>query len=154
MKKHDNFWYVLYTKPNAELKVADRLLSFGIKSFAPTRTEFRQWSDRKKKIEAPLLTSMVLVQIAPVNFNNVFEVAGVVRYLFFNGERARVRQEEVDAMEYYLLQKHKSQEKGLKVGDTIVVPHIEAKGKLLRVQGKKCLVKLEKLGCTVSFQLT
>jgi transcriptional antiterminator RfaH len=148
-----DYWYVVYTKSNAELKVADRLLSIGINSFAPTRTEFRQWSDRVKKIEVPLLTSMVLVQLQSSEFKDVFEVNGVLRYLFVNGVRAIVKQEEVDAMMYYVDQKHKVQEEALKEGDVIVVPHMKVEGELLRIKGKKCLVKLEKLGYTVSFQL-
>jgi transcriptional antiterminator RfaH len=153
MKNSSDYWYVLYTKPNAELKVAQRLLNIGVQSFAPTRIEYRKWSDRVRKLDVPLLTSMVLVQLAPVNFNDVFEVPGVVRYLFFNGEKARVKQEELVAMQFYVSQKHKLEKEILRVGDIVDVPHLESKGELLRIKGEKCLVKLEKLGYTVSFKL-
>ena len=57
-------WYVLYTKPRNELKVMERLLNADFEAYTPFKTEIRQWSDRKKKIKVPLLTSMVLVKVA------------------------------------------------------------------------------------------
>ena len=95
-------WFVVYTKPRTELKVSQRLSVLGIENYTPTRMEVRQWSDRKKKILVPLLPSMVLVNIHEKEVNKVFEVAGVVRYLFENQKRAEVSNEEVLAMKYYL----------------------------------------------------
>ena len=75
-------WFVIYTKPRTEIKVSQRLSVLGIENYTPTRMEVRQWSDRKKKILVPLLPSMVLVNIHEKEVNKVFEVIGVVRYLF------------------------------------------------------------------------
>ena len=60
-------WYVLHTKPRSEKKVEEELLSLGIHAYCPTRSEVRIWSDRKKKIDAPVLPSMVLVNIDDKN---------------------------------------------------------------------------------------
>ena len=95
-------WFVLIPKPRTEIKVSQRLSVLGIENYTPTRIEVRQWSDRKKKILVPLLPSMVLVSIHEKEVNKVFEVAGVVRYLFENQKRAEVSNEEVLAMKYYL----------------------------------------------------
>ena len=54
-------WYVLHTKLRCEKKAQEQLLSMGIKAYCPTRNEIRLWSDRKKRIEVPVLPSMVLV---------------------------------------------------------------------------------------------
>ena len=43
-------WYVLHTKPRCEKKVEEQLLSFGINAYCPKRSEFKLWSDRKKKV--------------------------------------------------------------------------------------------------------
>ena len=56
-------WLVLYTNPRAEMKVAQRLEKIGVEAYCPARMEIRQRSDRKKKIWAPLLPSMVLVNL-------------------------------------------------------------------------------------------
>ena len=84
-------WYVLFTKPRSEKKVEKQLLSLGINAYCPTRPEIRFWSDRKKRIEVPVLPSMVLVNIDDNEINKVFKCSSVVRYMFWLGKRALVR---------------------------------------------------------------
>ena len=43
-------WFVLYTKPNQEIKVVEQLKEMGISCYCPTVTIIKQYSDRKKKI--------------------------------------------------------------------------------------------------------
>lgn len=89
-------WYVVYTKPKWEKKVADKLKQLGVECYCPLITQVKQWSDRKKKIEVPLFNSYVFVQIADSERNSVFQVAGVVRYLFWLGKPAVVKNEEIE----------------------------------------------------------
>jgi transcriptional antiterminator RfaH len=145
-------WFVLFTKPKNELKVTERLRSIGIEGYAPCKIEVRQWSDRKKKVLVPLLPSMVLVSLQDKQVDQVFEVPGVVRYLFEHGKRAKVSNEEVLAMKSYLENTYTAQ-KELEVGDTVKVPLLEQEATLLSIKGKKCLAQLQKLGAIVSFQL-
>ena len=56
-------WYVIYTKPKNEKKVAERLQQIEIEVFCPLVTVVKQWSDRKKKIQIPLFNSYVFVFI-------------------------------------------------------------------------------------------
>ena len=146
-------WFVIYTKPRTEIKVSQRLSVLGIENYTPTRMEIRQWSDRKKKITLPLLPSMVLVNIHEKEVNNVFEVAGVVRYLFENQKRAEVSNKEVLAMKYYLENTYYSNKKELVIGEIVKVPLLEKEATVISVKGKKCLAQLKKLGAKVSFQL-
>jgi transcriptional antiterminator RfaH len=146
-------WFVVFTKPRAELKVSQRLTVLGIENYTPTRIEVRQWSDRKKKILVPLLPSMVLVNIHKKEVNKVFEVAGVVRYLFENQKRAEVSNEDVLAMKYYLENTYYSKQNELAVGEIVKVPLLEDEATVISVKGKKCLAQLIKLGAIVSFQL-
>jgi len=89
-------WYVVYTKPKWEKKVADKLQQLGIKCYCPLVTQVKQWSDRKKKVEVPLFNSYVFVQIADTERSSVFQVAGVIRYLFWLGKPAIVKDEEIN----------------------------------------------------------
>jgi transcriptional antiterminator RfaH len=146
-------WFVIYTKPRTEIKVSQRLSVLGIENYTPTRMEIRQWSDRKKKTLVPLLSSMVLVSIHEKEVNKVFEVAGVVRYLFEKGKRAEVSNEEVLAMKYYLENTYYSKQKELAVGKTVKVPLLEEEATVISVKGKNCFAQLKKLGAIVSFQL-
>ena len=147
-------WFVLFTKPRNELKVYDRLTALGITAYTPTKIEVRQWSDRKKKVIVPLLPSMVLVSFRKQDSDTVFNVPGVVRFLFENGKRASVSNDEVVAMQCYLDRSYPKQTKSLLVGDTVKVPLLDQEGILLSVKGKNCIAQLEKLGALVSFQLS
>ena len=79
-------WYVIHTKPRGEKKAEEQLLSLGINAYCPTRNETRLWSDRKKRIQVPVLPSMILVNIDEKDINRVFECSGVVRYMFWLGK--------------------------------------------------------------------
>ena len=153
MSKISKKWFVLCTKPRNELKVLDRLTSIGVEAYTPCRIEVRQWSDRKKKTLVPLLPSMVLVSLQEKQIEQVFEVPGVVRYLFEHGKRASVSNEEVLAMKSYLETVVQKESKTLAVGDLVKVPLLEQEAILLDIKGKKCLAQLQKLGAIVSFQL-
>lgn len=89
-------WYVVYTKPKWEKKVAEKLVQAGIECYCPLITQIKQWSDRKKKVEVPLFNSYVFVQLPDADRNTVFAVPGVVRYLFWLGKPAIVRDEEIN----------------------------------------------------------
>jgi len=92
-------WYVLHTKPRQEKKVADSLNSIGIEVYCPLVTQMKQWSDRKKKVQVPLITSYVFVNIEEYQREAVFKVSGIVRYLFWLGKPAVVRAIEIEALQ-------------------------------------------------------
>ena len=123
-------WYVIYTKPRNEKKVAERLLQIGITAYCPMITMMKQWSDRKKKVAVPLLNSYVFVFLDDKEREKVFEVSGVVRYLFWLGKPAIVRDEEIEALKEGLKNTIASFEvKGIKVGDLLPIPSGPFQGK-------------------------
>ncbi len=91
-------WYVLYTQPRQEKKVAEGLQKIGVESFCPLVTVMKQWSDRKKKVQLPLINSYVFVNIEENNRDVVFVVPGIVRYLFWLGKPAVVRAIEIEVL--------------------------------------------------------
>ena len=95
-------WFVLYTKPHHEIKVARALEKIGIKSYCPVINKLKQFSDRKKKVTMPLLSSYVLVKIANNDRNKVFGVPGIIRYVYWLGKPAVVRDQEIELMQNYL----------------------------------------------------
>ena len=116
-------WYVIYTKPKNEKKVADRLQFIGVEVYCPLVTVVKQWSDRKKKVQIPLFNSYVFVNIEDKERENVFQVQGVVRYLFWLGRPAVVRDEEIEALKEGLRETIVSYEvRGIKVGDLLPIP--------------------------------
>ena len=92
-------WFVVYTRPKQELKVAQQLSAHGITNYCPTITVFKQYSDRKKKVIKPLLSSYVMVQLEEKERNKVFSCSGIVRYLFFLGKPAVVPASQINLMQ-------------------------------------------------------
>ena len=91
-------WFVLYTKPNFEIKVAEGINLLGINAYCPVYTKIKQYSDRKKKVQKPLLPSYVLVKLLDEDRPKVFDIRGAVRYLFWLGKPAEVREEEIEML--------------------------------------------------------
>ncbi|OYQ32151.1 antitermination protein NusG [Flavobacterium cyanobacteriorum] len=95
-------WYVLYTNPRAEKKVAAQLTALGMDVYCPLVTKVQQWSDRKKKIKTPLFTSYVFINIDEQHRDKVFSIKGVARYLYWLGKPAVVRDEEIAEIKKWL----------------------------------------------------
>ena len=91
-------WFVIYTKPNFEIKVAEGINSIGLNAYCPVYTEIKQYSDRKKKVTKPLLKSYVLVQLTDADRTKVFSIPGVLRYVFWLGKPAEVRAKEIEIL--------------------------------------------------------
>ena len=97
MRKHTPpKWYAIYTNPRAEKQVNERLVEAGIETFLPLHKTYRRWSDRKKLIEKPLLSSYVFVKVVPVDFPKVYTTQGVVRFVSFEGKPAWIPQNQID----------------------------------------------------------
>jgi len=95
-KKTDPKWYAVYTKPRAEKMVRDRLMEANIEVYLPLQKTFRIWSDRKKLIEKPLLSSYVFVKVCPVTFPKVYQVKGIVKFVTFQGQPASIPENQID----------------------------------------------------------
>ena len=95
-KQVDPKWYAIYTNPRAEKQVRDRLLETGIEVFLPLQKTYRIWSDRKKLVEVPLLSSYVFVKVKPIEYPKVYQTSGVVRFVTFEGQPASIPQNQLD----------------------------------------------------------
>ncbi len=82
-QKHINNrkWQVMYIRPNFEKKVASKLKEKAIEHFLPTRTEIRQWHDRKKKIVVPVFPGYLFVKVNEADSLQVYLIDGFVRFL-------------------------------------------------------------------------
>ena len=147
-------WYVVYTKPKWEKKVAERLDAIGIISYCPLITKVSQWSDRKKTVSVPLFNSYLFVQIDDKQRNLVFEVPGAIRYLFWLGKPAVVKNEEIETIKNWLSAPNEFEVTvdQWKKGDTIVLESGPFKSQSAVVQEVKqnhYLLVLESLGCVL-----
>lgn len=123
-------WFVLYIKPKNEKKAALQLAELGFTVYCPLITETRQWSDRKKKIETPLLPSYIFVKLTEKERELVFQVPGVVRYLFWLGKPAIVKDAEIEILQQWLKNDAlDARVVGLQPGDKMAISKGPFKGK-------------------------
>jgi transcriptional antiterminator RfaH len=151
-------WYVVYTKPKWEKKVAEQLTAFGVECYCPLITVVRQWSDRKKKVELPLFNSYVFVQLEEKDRNLVFQSAGVVRYLFWLGSHAIVKDYEIDTIKKWLSSPEKCDVSlaAFKIGDKIILesgPFVTQEATVQEIKNTHYVLVLESLGCTLKMDL-
>jgi transcriptional antiterminator RfaH len=96
LDSHEDKWYALYTRPRAEKLVFQRLVEEGIETFLPLQKTYRMWSDRKKLVEKPLLSSYIFVKTNNRNFPRVYKTNGVVRFISFEGQPVSIPQNQID----------------------------------------------------------
>ena len=156
---HTKNWYVLYTKPRHEKKVADRLTAAGYEVYCPLHKIKRKWSDRIKTVEEPLFRGYVFIHIEDAKREEVFSYPGTVRYLFWLRRPAVVREEEIAAIQKWL---------GHYAHDALQIEEItpgsyvritsgqfmNEEAILLNQSRSKAVVQLKELGIQLSLDLT
>lgn len=147
-------WYVVYTKPKWEKKVAERLNELGIVTYCPLIAKESQWSDRKKIISVPLFNSYIFVQLEEKERNKIFAVTGAIRYLFWLGKPAIVKDTEIESIKSWLAipEEFDVAVEEWKKGDKIVLdsgPFMNQSAVIHEVKQNHYVLILESLGCVL-----
>lgn len=151
-EKDKSVWYACYTHPKSEKKVDERLKEEGFTSFLPQITVIKQWSDRKKKVQIPLIPSIIFVKIEPLELSNVLKVYGVSNVVRYLGKPAIIKDFEIENLK--IITEHKPEFQNVTgfqfdKGSIVRVTKGQLAGLIgtsVRHQGKyKVLIELEKL---------
>ncbi len=144
-------WYAVYTNPRAEKLVHSRLQEESVESFLPLQKTYRKWSDRKKLILKPLLSSYVFVKVVPKEFIKVYKTNGVVKFVSFEGQPVAIPQKQIDNLRLIIDSNAEVEvtteqfEKGNLV-EVINGSMIGLTGELIRVGGRKrVIIRIDKL---------
>jgi transcription antitermination factor NusG len=130
----------------------------GIEVYCPMVSEVRQWSDRKKKIDTALFTSYVFVKLKEKDREQVFQVTGVVRYLFWLGKPAIVKDEELQTIRNWIEDDNVMEMTvaDFSPGDRMTIPtgvFKDQEGLIKDVGKNKMRLVLLGLGCTVTVKI-
>ncbi len=142
-------WYAVYTKPRSEKKLADRLNDKGIEAYLPMRRTLKQWSDRKKMVNEPLISSYVFVNVPREDYFEVLNTPGAVKYIWFCGKPAVIPANQIQVLKLIIDQDLEIDcvSTGLRQGTHVKVisgPLKELTGELLNYAGKhKVMVRLD-----------
>jgi transcriptional antiterminator RfaH len=147
-------WFAIYTRPKNEKKVVEGLERIGVEVYCPMVKQIKQWSDRKKQVEIPLINSYVFVNIEEKKRNIVFEVTGVVRYLFWLGKPAIIKDLEIEALKENLKGILSAVEvNGIQPGDSLIIskgPFQGKEGVVSQVDKNKIRLVLKELGFLIT----
>jgi transcription antitermination factor NusG len=147
-------WYVLYTKPRHEKKLAECLQSKGWVVYCPLKKMTKQWSDRKKVVEEALFPSFIFIQCEERDRNQVFSHASAVRYLYWLRKPAIVRSEEIESIRHWMGEVNHASitvepiPVGLKVR-LVAGPLMGQLGKVKEHRGGQTTIVLDQLGIQV-----
>jgi len=147
----DRKWYAVYTHFNNEKKVASQLTRKGIEAYLPLQKILRQWSDRKKWVEEPLIRSYVFVHITLFEAEVLRFTPGIASIVSFGGRFVPITQQEMDLLHLICGQQPEVMDspQDLFAGDMVEViagPLLGIRAELTSWKGKqKVIVRIEAL---------
>lgn len=153
-------WHAVYTRARNEKRLVDRLGEKGIEAYTPLRKVLKQWSDRKKWVEEPLIPSYVFVHIDPEDYLPVLNTQGAVRYVFFSGKAATIPENQVETLKRLM---HSQEEVALMPatfapGSPVVItsgPLAGIEGELVRIAGKnKVILRIDQIDQVLSISIS
>lgn len=98
------YWIAIYTRPRSEKKTADELNRLGIETYLPIQKILRQWSDRKKIVDVPVIPMILFANIADDDLHRIKAHPLVLNYIS-NSEKkspAHIPNDQIDKLKYML----------------------------------------------------
>jgi len=100
-------WYALYTKSRAEKKAEKELAAKGIEAYLPLEKRLKQWSDRKKWVEEPLIRSYIFVRVNKKEIQKAIYTPGILTLVTFEGKPAPIPDKQIQAIKDILSSEEK-----------------------------------------------
>jgi transcription antitermination factor NusG len=100
--ENNSFWYVVYTKPRWEKKIAQKLTQHSIENYCPLNKQLRQWSDRKKIILEPLFKGYIFIKIDEDKKWQINKIDGILNYVYWLGKPAKIRENDIETIKRFL----------------------------------------------------
>ena len=156
MKKGDYKWHAVYVKSRTEKKSLDDLSRKGIEAYLPLRVLKKQWSDRVKIVEEPLLRGYLFVRVSYREYVEVLKPSGVMAFISFGNELAEIPEKQINDLKLFLEKMNSAVQvtnenvaKGQRV--RVVGGALAGiEGEISEIRGKKRIVlRFEKLGCSI-----
>jgi transcription antitermination factor NusG len=144
-------WYAVYTRSRSEKKVACELDKSGIDHYLPLYNTLHQWSDRRKKVQLPLISCYVFVHITPNEHYVVDQTSGVVCFVHFNGKPVAIPEWQIKNLQILIGSKMTVEDcRDFKTGSPVRVtmgPLAGLHGIIAEIRGQhKVVICIEALG--------
>lgn len=158
-KPNESKWYVVYTRPKSEIKVASCISEMGIESYLPLHIVIRQWSDRRKRIKVPLFPNYLFVKLDNTKKRCLFSIREFVRFVSIDKKPVVVREKEIMMIRQILDQQVEvSSEEYFQQGIKVRIRHGQLEGLeglVIKNYGNtRILVKIDALMRAFSFNVS
>ena len=151
-------WYIVYTKPKSEKKVAALLTKRKMENFCPLNCKSMVQFRKSKLVYEPLFSSYVFVNLEENEIHLLKHIENVVSLVFWKGKPAVIHNEEIKAIKEFT-----GDHQNIKLEKTQVNLNGEPKaddnrsysidGKILMIKNKSIRVNLPSLGFTLVAEL-
>jgi transcription antitermination factor NusG len=91
-------WFVIWTAPRAEKRVAARIASQGIEQWMPAMTERHRWSDRWKEVALPLFPGYLFARASSSCVPQILRTPGVITLVKSGAKPARLSDSFIQAL--------------------------------------------------------
>ena len=148
-------WYPIYTRSRAEKKTQAELAKKNVITYLPLKKVEKQWSDRKKIVEEPLLKSYLFVYISFKEYADVIATYGVSRFIYFSGSIAAIPNKQIEDLKLLLALSTDLEVIALDVspGEKVLIKAGPFKGILAELvslkNNKKIILRLQNLGFSI-----
>jgi len=98
MSKH---WYAIYTRSRFEKRTHALLVERHVEAYLPLVKSWRVWSDRRKQIEVPLMSSYLFVRTDTSDYaacHEILNTPGVVRFIAFEGKPVAIPDHQIHSL--------------------------------------------------------
>lgn len=149
-------WYPVYTHSRAEKKANGELNRKGIQTYLPLRKAVKQWSDRKKIVEEPLIKSYLFVYISAKEYAEVLMTNGVARFIYFANRIASIPEQQIDDLKLLLATDADLEliDYDIKPGESVLIkagPFKGIRAELVSVHNKKRIIlRLQDMGYSIN----
>ncbi|MEI6681837.1 MAG: UpxY family transcription antiterminator [Bacteroidota bacterium] len=160
VKLQDSLWYAVYTRSRSEKRLMELLSAKGIEAYVPLHKVVRQWSDRKKIVEEPLIRSYCFVKVEPPDYYEVLNTPGAVRYVWFSGRPATIPEKQINLLKSITLSNVETESlpDTFRPGARVRVnggPLKGLTGELVTISNKKkVILRLDQLQQVISFTIS
>ena len=153
-------WFAVYTGYKREKKVVSLLEKKGITAYVPLQKLTRYYTRKVKKVELPLISCYVFVQITQSQYVPVLETQFVQRFLKIERNLLAIPQVEIDLLRRIVgeIEGVEADISTLHQGDEVEVIGGQLtglRGTLMEKKGRQCLViALQTLGYDLLMEVT
>ncbi|MEO6670909.1 MAG: UpxY family transcription antiterminator [Ferruginibacter sp.] len=155
MTEENKHWYVVYTRPRWEKKVASILLQKGIEHYCPLNRVLKQWSDRKKLVLEPLFKGYVFLNVTESTKWDIKKIDGIINFVYWLGKPARIQETEINTIRRFLQEFSNVEvvDKQLNVNTKVLIKQgvlMNYRGIVIEVTGSRARVKIDSMGIQLS----